>query len=130
MTQKLTIEQMQQVAAKRGGKCLSKKYLNNRTKLLWQCSKDHIWEAPPNTIQQGHWCPTCAGRPKITIAEMQNIAKSKGGICLSKAYVNAHSHLEWKCKHGHEWKATPNNIRGGKCLSEKYINTGKRSRGH
>ena len=32
MSKKLTIEEMQEIAGSRGGKCLSKKYVNNRTK--------------------------------------------------------------------------------------------------
>ena len=114
MTQKSTINQMQELAEQRQGKCLSDIYIGNRSKLIWRCGKGHIWEAPPNTVQQGHWCPTCAGRPKVTIEDMQNVAESKGGGCLSDVYVNAHTHLRWSCKYGHEWEATPNNIRRGK----------------
>jgi len=32
---------MQQVAKKRGGKCLSEKYVNAKTKLEWECRKGH-----------------------------------------------------------------------------------------
>jgi hypothetical protein len=46
-------------ANKKGGKCLSTVYVNSQTKLKWQCAKGHIWEAKPNTIQQGHWCKIC-----------------------------------------------------------------------
>lgn len=105
---------MQQLAAQNDGRCLSKTYINNRIKLKWQCIKGHLWEAPANAVQQGHWCPTCAGRPKVTIKDMRNLAESRGGKCLSESYVNAHTHLRWKCKYGHEWKATPNNIKQGK----------------
>jgi len=123
MVQRLTIQEMQKLAAIRGGKCLSKKYLNNRTKLLWQCSKDHVWKASPDNIKSGSWCPACAGRPKLTIDDMKDIAISHGGECLSKEYVNAHVHLKWRCKEGHEWEATYNNIGKGKwcprCATEK-----------
>jgi hypothetical protein len=114
MSRKLTLQHIQQLAAHNHGKCLSKSYIDNRLKLKWQCIKGHIWEAPANAIQQGHWCPTCAGRPKIKIKDMQNLAESRGGKCLSEIYVNAHTHLKWTCQYGHGWKATPNNIRGGK----------------
>ncbi len=114
MTRKLTIEQMRQLAAIRGGKCLSEKYFNNRTKLQWQCSKGHVWEASPDKIKSGSWCPVCAGRQKLTIGDMKAIAKSHGGECLSKEYVNAHTHLRWRCKKGHEWEAIYNHIQQGK----------------
>ena len=39
---RLTIEEMRTIAAHRGGFCLLSKYINNKTKLKWQCSKKHI----------------------------------------------------------------------------------------
>ena len=54
-----TLEEMKSIAKKRGGKCLSKEYKNSRTKLLWQCSLKHIWNATPNKIKVGRWCPEC-----------------------------------------------------------------------
>ena len=110
---------MRQVAARRGGKCLSKKYLNNRTKLQWQCAKGHIWEAPPNTIQQGHWCPTCGGRPKLTIDDMKAIARSHRGECLSKEFINTRTKLKWKCSKGHTWKATSSGVLYSKAWCQK-----------
>jgi hypothetical protein len=60
-----TIEKMHALAAKRGGKCLSTEYVNNHTKLLWQCGEGHeTWLAKPNDIQTGYWCPTCARKKK------------------------------------------------------------------
>jgi hypothetical protein len=93
MVQKLTIEEMQQLAAIRGGKCLSIQYFNLCTKLKWQCSEQHVWNAPPDSIRSGSWCSVYAGRRKLTIADMKYIAKSHGGKCLTQQYVNAHTHL-------------------------------------
>ena len=103
---KLTIEEMQEVALERGGKCLSKKYINTHTKLKWQCHLLHTWEAEPNSIKRGTWCPVCAGVKKPTIEEMRDLAESKGGRCLSRKYVNAHTKLKWKCHKGHIWETT------------------------
>ncbi len=145
---RLTIEEMQVIAQNRGGKCLSKKYVNSVTKLQWECKKGHRWESAPNTIKNGSWCPHCTHRVPLTIEEMQAIAQSRGGKCLSKKYVNNSTKLEWECKNGHRWSAKPMSIknrswcahcaqqvkpiigdiralaqsRGGKCLSKKYIN--------
>jgi hypothetical protein len=145
---KLGIEEMHQLAAKRGGKCLSKTYETNRRKLLWECADGHQWEAVPSSIKRGSWCPFCAGRIKLTLLEMKQLAEKRGGKCLSEGYVNARSELRWECAKGHQWEATPDNIksghwchvcggsqrltieqmhrvaeeRGGKCLSERYVN--------
>jgi hypothetical protein len=57
---RLGIEKMQKVAKKMGGECLSKIYINNRTKLKWKCKKGHIWEAIyDGVISRGIWCPKC-----------------------------------------------------------------------
>ena len=140
--QKLTLEEMQQLAAAHGGKCLSLKYINNVTPLEWKCDKGHTWWATPANIKAGTWCPKCQ---KLTLEEMQRIAEDRGGKCLSSTYINAHTKLEWECEKGHTWFADPVMIkagtwcpecqkltieemqqiavaRGGECLSSTYIN--------
>jgi hypothetical protein len=57
-----TIEEMQQIAEGRGGRCLAGTYVNARTKLNWECAKGHQWKAVPNSIKSGSWCPYCARR--------------------------------------------------------------------
>jgi len=116
---KLTIEEMQKLAESKGGKCLSKNYVNANNKLKWQCKNSHVWEATPSGIIGGHWCPKCshiAGGivQRSTLKNMQDIANAKGGRCLSEEYTNSHALLRWQCKEGHEWCATPHNIKAGK----------------
>lgn len=58
---RLSIKDMQEIATKRGGKCLSTDYKNATTKLLWECSKGHRWEATSAGVKNnGTWCPKCA----------------------------------------------------------------------
>jgi len=147
---KLTIADMNRTAEIKGGKCLSETYINSKTKLLWECSKGHRWEAAPADIRQGKWCPVCGGRTLLTIDEMRSLAKNRGGKCLSEKYVNVHTHLLWECAEGHQWEAIPLSVkskrswcpvcagsaplsikemrsiamdRGGKCLSDTYVNS-------
>jgi hypothetical protein len=145
---RLSIEEMNKIAESRGGKCLSDNYVDAHTKIIWSCSKGHHWEAKPNSIQQGQWCPECSGKKKLKIQDMHRLAKYRGGKCLSSTYVNVKTKLLWECSEGHRWKAAPNNIqqgkwcaqcsgrmklsidemqqiakeKGGKCLSKKYEN--------
>ena len=113
ISRRLKIEEMQEIAKQRGGKCLSKSYVNNNTKLLWECAKGHQWEAVPNNVKSSTWCPECAGNIKKSIEEVQKIAEDRGGKCLSDTYVNAHTKLSWECAEKHQWKAKPNDIRSG-----------------
>jgi len=54
-----SIEKVQKHAVHKGGRCLSEIYVNNRTKLEFECSEGHKWWATPGNIQQGKWCPKC-----------------------------------------------------------------------
>ena len=86
------------------------------------------------------------------IEEMQRIAESRGGKCLSDTYVSGSTKLLWECAKGHQWQSVPNNIkrgswclqcagksrktindmqkiakqRGGRCLSDTYVNINTR----
>ncbi|MGB2930068.1 MAG: hypothetical protein WBB70_14285, partial [Desulfobacterales bacterium] len=128
---KEALKELHAIAKERGGKCLSDIYINSQTHLLWECSQGHQWEAKPNTIKNGAWCRKCSidilrermEAKKITIEEMQNIAKNRGGKCLSIKYVDSKTHLLWECSEGHQWLALPNNVKRGtwcpKCRKRK-----------
>ncbi|MFW9877719.1 MAG: hypothetical protein ACFFG0_31920, partial [Candidatus Thorarchaeota archaeon] len=110
---KLNIEMMQKIANNKGGFCLSKIYINNKTKLKWRCKKGHEWYSMPRHILEGTWCPKCYLDKEGWLKQIQEIAKTRGGVCLSKKYINAHSHLKFQCQLGHVWKAKPNSIKNG-----------------
>jgi hypothetical protein len=143
-----SIEKIQKIGQERGGQCLSEKYIDSHTKLHWRCAKGHEWDALWNSIQQGGWCPICAGKQPVSIERCKQWALRLGGECLSTEYVNAHFKMRWRCAHGHEWDSIWNNIqqgkwcpfctgkapvvidrckqealkRGGECLSKEFIN--------
>lgn len=115
----LGLDEMKAIAASRGGQCMSEVYRNTRTKLRWQCAKGHEWEATSDSIKSlKSWCPKCVGLSPLTLGEMCEIAASRGGECLSEIYTNSATKLRWRCAEGHEWEATPDNIKNGKqwCL--------------
>ena len=148
MLKKKILKNIQLLVKKKGGKCLAKKYVNSSTKMKWKCKKRHEWEAIYNSIQQGSWCPYCAGNLSKTLKNAQLLAKKKGGECLSKKYINNSIKIKWKCKEGHKWNQRYNTVqqgswcpycagnlpktlkdaqllakkKGGKCLSEEYVN--------
>jgi len=102
---KYTIEEMRTIANKWGGECLSKTYVNVQTKLKWKCNKGHIFEATPSKILQGRWCQICrnkeaAKKRRISMEEINQIAESHNGKCLSKEY-DPKEKLEWQCEFCH-----------------------------
>jgi len=111
-----TIAAMQALAARRGGTCLSTRYVRHREQLRWRCAEGHEWAAQPATIATGRWCPTCADT-RLGIDFMRKLARERGGRCLSKEYVNGRVHLLWECCNGHRWQASPGNVhnRGSWC---------------
>ena len=118
-SKKGSIKAMDKLAAERGGKCLSREYVNAHTKLKWECSKKHVWFANPNMVKgakntKGTWCPECAGRRKLSIDEMHRIAEERGGKCLSSEYRNGRTKLKWECAKGHVWEAAPADVKGNK----------------
>lgn len=107
------IEEMHSIARKREGVCLSDHYLTAMSPMMWQCQKGHTWMAPPNRIKNGAWCPECANIKRKTIEYPRELARVKGGECLSKVYINANTKMLWRCAHGHEWHTTTGCIQSG-----------------
>ncbi len=127
---RLTIGEMREIANSRGGKCLSDKYVNSNTKLKWQCKKGHIFESIPSSVKSGKWCLHCAGKTKRTLEELQKIAESKGGKCLSDTYVNVDTKIEFQCKESHVWKTTPYLIgKGNRCFRCSTITNAEKPHG-
>ena len=142
---------MTSLARARRGRCISTVYVNSATPLLWRCEAGHEWSAIPASVQKGSWCPECAGVRRLTLEQMQHMAYSRGGSCLSESYRNTATKLEWRCSAGHEWSATPLQIKkghwcpfcarvarltlhelqwialqkAGECLSLEYLNSAK-----
>jgi hypothetical protein len=179
----ITFSDIQKLAEKRKGKCLSKKYVNNNTKLKWECSEGHVFKMSYGKVQQGQWCLECHiinskkynlgyarylakqnngsclykenlddsykikltekmkwecsnkhiwfcefrnvlngfwckkcfnnGR-KLSLKNMQELAKNQHGKCLSKEYINAKTRLKWECSEGHVFLQTPTKVKNNK----------------
>lgn len=59
---KATVDYMKKLATSKGGRFLSKRWRGTGTKHKWGCALGHIWNATPNSITQGRWCPECSDR--------------------------------------------------------------------
>jgi hypothetical protein len=146
---KLTLEECQESAKKKGGRCLSTVYKNLREPMEWECKNGHRWPTAFGVIKSGSWCEVCI-RPGVldTIETCREFAVTKRGKCLSEAYKDKETDMEWECEHGHRWPARWGSIKrgtwcrlcampgygytletvqvyaegkGGKCLSTEYI---------
>lgn len=114
-TQRDTLQDYIKIIESKGGKCLSKKYISQqKSKIHVECEFGHRWYARPQGLKNGTWCRKCYGTAKSTLREIKNIAKERGGECLSEKYINDMTKMVWKCSENHIWQATPNNIKRGK----------------
>jgi len=113
------IEDMKKIAEIRGGKCLSLKYSNYDSSLMWECNLGHQWKMTPHRIiADNSWCPFCLKEKldKIREKEFKTIKKiihSKGGKCLSSTYINNRTKILIECKNGHQWSVQPRFIKNG-----------------
>ncbi|MBN3761227.1 hypothetical protein [Burkholderia sp. Ac-20365] len=100
-----------EMAAARGGVCLSTEYKNVETRLAFRCAQGHEWEARAENVRLGHWCRRCAVAESAKARRppddrFEALAARHGGVCLS-TYVDALTPLHFRCAHGHEWRALP-----------------------
>lgn len=47
------------MAKLKNGKCISDHYINSHTKLEWECENGHHFFANYQNIKSGRWCPEC-----------------------------------------------------------------------
>jgi len=103
--QKLTLKIFQDIAQKHGGKCLSKEYIDSKTKLNFECSKGHQFSVRPAHMKcYNTWCRECGqikGRPLRGVKEVQKLVESKGGKLLDLEYKGEKVPLKLECKKGH-----------------------------
>lgn len=78
----------------------------------FRCARGHEWRTKGgHVLTDGTWCRTCAGlRRRHTLDTMQQIARDRGGRCLSPEYLGVKIGLTWECHRGHVWEATPDGI--------------------
>ena len=85
----LCLKDMQSLARRRGGKCLSEAMVTGdmKTTLTWKCNSGHIFHASPAAVALGgHWCPECS--PWLTSETVCN------DPLLYEVYMATHSKEE------------------------------------
>lgn len=110
---RLTLQEMNIIAARKSGQCLSAEYLGSARPLQWRCAVGHEWNARPASVKAGNWCPYCARNRELEFEQLRQIARERGGRCLSTTYNNGRTPLLWECSQRHQWKARPANVKGG-----------------
>jgi Probable Zinc-ribbon domain len=79
---------------------------NSRQKLVWRCSKDHLWEATVANRNAGRGCPICAGNvvlPGFNDLATTNplLAAQANGWDPTAVSAGSGKSFSWKCPEGH-----------------------------
>ena len=98
---------------------------HSNVKVWWKCTKGHEWKASINNRVKGTGCPYCSSRK---VGADNNLAiifpkiarewhpKKNFGITPKDFLPHSNVKVWWKCKKGHEWKATiSNRVLGRRC---------------
>lgn len=114
-----------------GYNVLSTKYINNHSKLSFQCPNNHIFEMEFRCFQSGQRCPVCYGRQKLSFEYVKNYIESIDGYkLLSKEYVNNIQKLQIQCPVGHIFEMSYDSFRIGKrcsvCWKENKVSRGEK----
>lgn len=126
-TKKKTIEEVKQIVAKFGYKCLSKEYINWKSKLIFQCPLGHIYETTWAIFQQGGRCPECN---KIDLSIRQsgpNCNFWRGGISTEPYCYEWTDDLKEMIKYRDGYKCLNPCCTSGELLSIHHIDYNKKN---
>ena len=113
-----TLQHAINLGISKGGRCLSKEYINSKTKMLWECAEGHRWEADFNAVSGGTWCPICASvqsglKKRLSLQDVISSAKDRGLTFLENEYRGSHIKHLYRCSSGHVFEMRPSNVNAG-----------------
>ena len=125
--EKFSLDVCKDLAQKYGAKCISKEKPPVLKQYEWECPLGHNFFGTPLTrVKNQFACPKCravkttklkaSGKlPEYIdrLGQLEEIAASKNGQCLSTSYKGSNRKLLWRCAEGHEWESTAGSIKGG-----------------
>lgn len=135
------LEEVRKIASDRGGKLISKNYIDSQTSLEFECSKGHRWKASPSSIiNNGSWCGDrqCVAelislkRRRKTIQKMESLLAEKGAGKIVSIYPRQkqkNTFFKLECENGHLFDTDLGRIRNGNwCRHCSHIENGASQR--
>lgn len=82
------------------------------TEITFRCVTGHTFTYMAGQIERGAYCKECSlDNSRVGMDPFIKYAKDNDGECLSTEYVGIEFPIAFRCKNGHEFQATPKNIR-------------------
>jgi len=101
---------------KEGYKLLTKKYVNNKQKLVFICPNGHKHYITWSNWKLDYRCAKCANNIKKTINEVKESFEKEGYILLTSVYKNNKQKLKCICPNDHYWEVTWSDwVQGYRC---------------
>ena len=96
-------QQFHDIVAKNGGHFEPSDYLGRTVKLPVTCTEGHTWDARPDLVIRGHWCPVCSGNQALNFDAIQKQLQEADWSLdeVNEAYQKASQKLRLRCPRGH-----------------------------
>lgn len=98
-TGKLSYKQVAREFVERGYTLLEKEYINSTTKMRYMCP-EHPHKKTKITyknLRNGHGCPYCAGKGRLTFDEVKEEFKGRGYELLETEYIDSGHRMRFVC---------------------------------
>ena len=91
------------------------------------CARNHHNIQLVSNMLHGRYCRKCCfvdALSNVTLCDMNDFVKERGGVCLSDRFIGIMHKYEWKCSQDHTWKARWKSIKEGtwcpKCKTSHF----------
>lgn len=103
----------------KGFKVLSTEYVNNKTKMLYQCPNGHVFERVAKDFLRYKTCPYCTGKHNYSDEEFKNKIKllTNNEYEVISPYISTHKKVTFRhIKCGNTFDMSPSNfLNGNRC---------------
>lgn len=111
---------MLEAGRQHGTECLDSRWLGYRHRYRFRCKIGHEWLRTGGSQTKHPTCPECLKQrlsgDQLTpsnLDQMKNLARQRGGLCLSDRYEGMVARYAFRCAQGHEWQTRIGSIRSG-----------------
>ena len=94
-----------------GTVCLDTRWLGHQHRYRFRCKEGHEWSRTGASQTKHPSCPDCLKQHVSAthlkpgnLGKLHEIARQRGGVCLSDAYQGAGALYAFRCAQGHEWQ--------------------------